>query len=157
MPRLLLTLCAGGCLLISRPTLMTAQDRSYDESALRLDARHGTIRVVRGTSGTVVGKIGVFRQTDLTSVVSPSPNAVTEARTFQREYRPGTLLLSAGIVTMGAAFGASRIADINTWIPTGLTIASVALITYGGTKLESAYRALSKAIWWYNRDLSRQQ
>ena len=155
MRRLLLALCAGSSLLITRPNLMIAQDRSYDEGALRLDAHHGTISIVRGTSGAVVGKIGVFRGTDLTSVVSPSPNAVAEAMTFQRDYRPGTLMLSAGIVTMGAALGASRIADSNSLVPMGLTIAGVALITYGGTKIESAYRALSKAIWWYNRDLNR--
>ena len=48
-----------------------------------------------------------------------------------------------------------RIPDIKPTIPTALTIVSVSLITYGGTKLESAYRALSKAIWWYNRDLKK--
>ena len=36
-----------------------------------------------------------------------------------------------------------------------LTIAGVALITYGGWRLGNAYRALSKSIWWYNRELKR--
>ena len=156
MSRLLLAICAGSCLLTARPTLMAAQDQSYDESALRIDEHYGTISIVRGASETVVGKIGVFRGTDLATVVSSSPNAVAQAKIFQRDYKPGTLVASLGIVTMGAAFGAYRIPDINSWIPSGLTIGAVMLITYGGTKLESAYRALSKAIWWYNRDLPRQ-
>jgi hypothetical protein len=156
MSRLPLVLCAGTCILATSPTLMTAQDKSYDESALRIDDHQGTMSIVRGVSGTVVGKIGVFRGSDLASVVSPSPNAVAEAKIFQRDYKPGTLLASLGIATMGAAIGAYRIPDINTWIPSGLTVASLTLIAYGATKLESAYRALSKAIWWYNRDLARQ-
>jgi hypothetical protein len=155
MSRLLLALCAGACSLTMEPTLMTAQDQSYDESALRLDAHFGDFRIVRGVSGTVVGKIGVFHGIDVASVVSPSPNAIAEAKKFQRDYRPGTLIASLGIATLGAAIGASRIPNLNQAIPTGLTIASVGLITYGGSKLESAYRALSKAIWWYNRDLNR--
>lgn len=134
---------------------MTAQDGSYDENALRLDAHYGDVRIVRGVSGTVVGKIGVFRGIDVANVVSPSPNAVAEAKVFQRDYRPGTLIASLGIATMGAAIGASRIPNINQAIPTGLTIASVALITYGGSRLERAYRALGKSIWWYNRDLTK--
>jgi hypothetical protein len=36
-----------------------------------------------------------------------------------------------------------------------LTVASFALIVYGAGRLESAYRALSKAIWLYNRDLKQ--
>jgi hypothetical protein len=155
MSRLLLALGAATCLLTARPTLLTAQDRSYDENALRVDQRRGTIRIMRGVSETVVAKIGVVRGVDVASIVSPSPNAVAEAKIFQRDYRPGSWFASLGIMTLGAAIGASRIPDINQVIPTGLTIASVALLTYGGSRLESAYRALSRAIWWYNRDLTK--
>jgi len=155
MSRLLPAFFAGSCLLSAGPTPMTAQDRSYDENALRADQSRGTIRIVRGVSETVVGKTGVFRGFDLARIVSESPNAVTEAKVFQRDYVPGMWIASLGIATLGAAIGASRIHDINQAIPTGLTIASVALITYGGSKLESAYRALGKSIWWYNRDLTK--
>lgn len=155
MSRLLLAFCAGSCLLTMRPSVMTAQERNYDDNALRADQSRGTIRIVRGVSGTVVGKTGVFRGLDLARIVSESPNAVTEAKVFQRDYVPGTWIASLGIATLGAAIGASRIHDINQVIPTGLTVASVALITYGGSRLENAYRALGKSIWWYNRDLTK--
>ena len=153
MSRLLLALCTGTCILTMGPTLMTAQERNYDENALRIDEHRGTISIVRGVSETVVAKIGVFRAVDVAAVVSPSPKAVAEATVFQRNYRPGTWIASLGIVTLGAAIGASRISGMNQAISTSLTIVSVSLITYGGSRLETAHRALAKAIWWYNRDL----
>jgi hypothetical protein len=132
---------------------MTAQERNYDENALRIDEHGGTIRIVKGASETVVAKIGVFRAVDVAAVVSPSPKAVAEATVFQRNYRPGTWLASVGIATLGAAIGASRISGLNRAVPASLTIVSVSLITVGGVKLETAHRALARAIWWYNRDL----
>ena len=153
MSRLLLALCTGTCILTTGPTLMTAQERNYDENALRIDEHRGTISIVRGVSETVVAKIGAFRAVDVAAVVSPSPKAVAEATVFQRNYRPGTWIASLGIVTLGAAIGASRISGMNQAISTSLTIVSVSLITYGGSRLETAHRALAKAIWWYNRDL----
>lgn len=135
---------------------MVAQDSSYDNNALRAESHRGDLQIVRGREGTVVLRSGVFRTPEVANLVSRSDSAVREARMFERNYQPGQALLGLGIATMGAAIGVGRIDGVNTWIPTGLTIASVMLITYGGTKLESAYRALSKAIWWYNRDLPRQ-
>ena len=130
-----------------------AQERSYDESALRIDEHGGTLSLVRGRSETVVAKIGVFRAVDVATVVSPSPRAVAEAMVFQHNYRPGAWMASIGIATLGAAIGASRISGLNQAIPTSLTIASVSLIAVGGLKLDTAYRALARAVWWYNRDL----
>ena len=152
MSRLLLGFCAGICLLTARPALMTAQDGSYDEKALRLEDHFG-VQIVRGAQGVVVGKVGLFRGIDVSAVVSPSPNAVAEAKAFQHDYTPGMLLAAAGIVTMGAAIGASRINGVSQFIPTGITILSVGLLSYGASRLEHAYQALSKSIWWYNRDL----
>jgi hypothetical protein len=53
---------------------------------------------------------------------------------------------------------AFRIAYLNQAVPSGLTVAGVSLITYGGWRLGNAYkRALSKSVWWYNRDLKKAQ
>ncbi|HVS60845.1 MAG TPA: hypothetical protein VHE82_09175 [Gemmatimonadaceae bacterium] len=155
MSRLMLAICAGTCLITMGPNLMTAQDWTYDENALRVDQHRGTISIVRGVSETVVMKIGAFRGVDVARIVSPSPNAVAEAKIFEHDYRPGTWIASLGIATLGAAIGSYRIAHLNQAIPTGLTIAGVSLITYGGWRLGNAYRALSKSIWWYNRDLKK--
>jgi hypothetical protein len=134
---------------------MTAQEATYDEKALRVDQRHGTISIVQGASETTVLKIGAFRTAHVTGIVSPSPNAVAEARIFERDYLPGARITSLGIAMLGAAIGSSKIADLNQAVPIGLSIAGVSLIIYGGRKLENAYRALSKSVWWYNRDLKK--
>jgi hypothetical protein len=151
----LLTLCAAVCLLSMRPILMAAQEATYDENALRVDQHRGTISIVRGVSETVVAKVGAFRGVDVAGIVSRSPNAVVQAKIFEHDYRPGTWIASLGVATLGLALGSYRIAGLNQAIPTGLTIGGVSLITYGGWRLGNAYRALSKSIWWYNRDLNR--
>jgi hypothetical protein len=151
----LLALCAGICFLTMRPVLMTAQEATYDENALRVDQHRGTVSIVRGVSETVVLKVGAFRAVDVAGIVSPSANAVTQAKIFEHDYRPGTWLLSLGIATFGVALGSHQIADLNQVVPAGLTIAGVSLITYGGWRLGNAYRALSKSVWWYNRDLKK--
>ena len=134
---------------------MTAQEGTYDEKALRVEQHRGTISIVQGVSETEVLKIGAFRSVGVAKVVSTSPNAVTQARLFEHDYRAGTWIVSVGIATLGTAIGTYRIADLNQTIPTSFTIAGVSLITYGGWRLGNAYRALSRSVWWYNRDLKK--
>ena len=154
MPRSTVALCATYLLLL-RATAMSAQDSSYDENALRVESRLGDLQIVRGIEGTVVARAGVFHGPKVVNLVSRSEKAIAEAKVFERDYEPGQYAAALGIATLGAAIGASRIHDINSAIPSGLTAASFLLIAYGGSRLESAYRALSRAIWWYNRDLKR--
>lgn len=142
-------------LFLGGATAMSAQDSSYDDNALRVESRRGNLQIVRGVRGTVVARSGVFHGPNVAGLVTRSDSALAEAKVFERDFQPGQYVIAAGIATLGAAIGVWRIHGINTVIPTGLTIVSVSLITYGGTKLESAYRALSKAIWWYNRDLKK--
>jgi hypothetical protein len=134
---------------------MNAQESSYDDNALRVESHLGDFQIVRGSPGTVVAKAGVFRGPKVMHLVGPSERALAEAKVFERDFNPGQYILAVGIATFGAAIGASRIPDINNAIPAGLTGAGIVLIAYGGSKLESAYVALSRAIWWYNRDLKR--
>jgi hypothetical protein len=136
-----------------RPVLMTAQEATYDENALRVDQHRGKISIVRGVSESVVLEVGAFRAVDVAGIVSKSPRAVTQAKIFENNYRSGTWIASLGVATLGAALGSYRIAGLNQAVPTGLTIAGVSLITYGGWRLGNAYRALSRSVWWYNRDL----
>jgi hypothetical protein len=154
MPRLTFALCAAQLFLMGA-TVMSAQEASYDENALRVESRLGDLQIVRGTHGIVVARAGVFHGPRVAALVGQSEKAVAEARVFEREYAPGQTVLALGIATLGATIGASRIPDINLAIPASLSVATFSLIAYGGVKLERAYRALSKAIWWYNRDLKR--
>jgi hypothetical protein len=134
---------------------LNAQEGRYDEEALRVDQHRGAVSIVRGVSETPVLTVGAFRAVDVAGLVGPSPNAVAQAKIFERDYRPGMWMVSLGVATLGAAIGSYRIAGLNQALPTGLTVAGVSLITYGGWRLGNAYRALSKSIWWYNRDLKK--
>lgn len=154
MRRLMTALWAAQLLTLGA-TAMDAQDSSYDQNALRVESRLGDLQIVRGIQGTVVARAGVFHGPKVANLVSQSEQALAEARVFERNYEPGQAFAALGIATLGAAIGASRIQDINAAIPSALTAASFILIAYGGSKLESAYRALSRSIWFYNRDLKR--
>jgi hypothetical protein len=48
--------------------------------------------------------------------------------------------------------------DINSdpnWAITAGEVTGAALAIYGSRRLDISYRALSKSIWWYNRDLRK--
>jgi hypothetical protein len=150
----IMVLCVfTGLLSMNNPIVLDAQERTYDHDALRLDSRFGDLRILRGAEGAVVARIGVFRGGDVREIVEPSSNALAEARIFRRDYRPGNLVLGLGLMTFGVALGVSRIPDIGAATPAILFVTSTALIAYGGLKLQSAYNALHRALWWYNRDL----
>lgn len=156
MARFILAFCVVFHVALSGVCVLTAQEEtSYDDNALRLEGHVGDVRIVRGAQGTVLGKIGVFRGIDIAKLVSPSEKATIEARNFAHDYGPGTWLTSIGIATLGAAIGVSRIHDVNGSITTGLILAGTGLIVYGGGRLQNAYNALSRSVWWYNRDLKR--
>lgn len=153
MRGLTVALCAVQ-LFLSGATGMNAQESSYEQNALRVESRLGDLQIVRGAQSTVVARAGVFHGPKIANLVGQSEKALAEARAFERDYEPAQSLIAVGIAVLGGAIGASRMHDIDNAIPTGLTIASVVLIGYGGSKLERAYSALSRAIWWYNRDLT---
>ena len=156
MPRFILSACVAAHIALSGVSVLTAQEgTTYDDSALRLEGHVGDVRIVRGVQGTVLGRIGVFRGIDVAKLVSPSEKATIEAKNFARDYGPGTWLTSLGIATLGTWIGVSQIHDVNRGIATGLLLAGSGLIAYGGGRLQNAYNALSRSVWWYNRDLTR--
>ena len=87
----------------SDPT--TADSGPYDRRALRFESHRGTIRVLQGNDGTVVGRTQWFRRFDLASIVSSSDRAVSEAEAFNRNRTPGMWALSLGIVAVAAVAG----------------------------------------------------
>jgi len=131
-----------------------AQDRTYEESALRLDGGLGGLRIFRGVSDSLVLAIGTVRRVDVAALVASSPKAVSEAKVFEGNYRQGVWTAAAGLAVWAAAFGIGHIGT-NQPVPFGITATTVVLVTYGARRIDTAKRALSKAIWWYNRDLKR--
>jgi hypothetical protein len=127
---------------------------SYDAKALRLETHKGDFRIVRGLEGPVVAKIGFFSRPDVVSLVSPSENAMREARNFARDRGPGTVAAVAGLLVTGVSLAASHASGSN-WGLVTATTGGVVLMLYGGVRLDNAYSSLSKSIWWYNRDLKK--
>ena len=134
--------------------LMAAQDSTYDARALRVAGVLGMVEVYRGSGdANLLGRVGTFRGLDISSVVSSSPNAVAEARRFHQFYVRGAAASSIAIVSLSLANGLRSIPDLNAVIhgaPWGVGLLGLAL---GIHNFKIAYNALSKAIWWYNRDL----
>jgi hypothetical protein len=114
----------------------------------------GEYRIVRGLDGPVVGKIGLFTRPDVASLVAPSENAMKEGREFNRNHGPGMLAGITGAGIFAFSLAASKAAGPN-WVLTTGTVGGAMLMLYGAVRLDKAYSALSKSIWWYNRDLKK--
>lgn len=132
-----------------------AQDASYEQNALRYYDSQGNIKIVRGISDSVVGSIGTFRRGNLSELVSSSANALKEAKVFESNYRKGAWVAAAGVLVLGAWIGTTQVDQMNPGVRTTLLLGGFVALAVGATRLEAAYQALSKAIWWYNRDLSK--
>lgn len=176
MPSFLLSICIGLALIAELPTVSIAQPNresqpvepvtrvavppgraadsvgAYDSLALRLETHMGEFRIIRGLNGPEVGHIGMFTRVNLEPLVAPSANATREAREFNRNHGPGMLAGVTGLVIFGVAAAASSVSNAN-WGLTAATAGGGALMIYGAVRLDKAYSSLSKAIWWYNRDL----
>jgi hypothetical protein len=149
-----IALVLGICLAFGGTPMLAAQDTTtYEGGALRIESLRGDARVVRGADGALVGKIGIFRGIDVPNLVASSQKAAAEARKFVHDYKPGVLVLSIGVATTGLALGVSTIQDVSPLIKVGLTLSGIALVAYGAGRLEDAYNALERSVWWYNRDL----
>jgi hypothetical protein len=136
---------------------VNAGSRDYDAAALRVESSWGKRLLVRGRDGTVVGKIG-SGGFDLSAAVASSPNAVLEAKEFDRNIGKGWSILSLGIVAWGVGAGVARMDGIDPLVSAAAwsgVAAGTGLMFYGGVRLNKAFTALSRSIWWYNRDLAR--
>ncbi|HEY0529429.1 MAG TPA: hypothetical protein VGD02_11410 [Gemmatimonadaceae bacterium] len=127
---------------------------SYDTQALRLESHWGDYRVVKGKDGAVVGTVGLLRSFDVEKLVSRSPVAAAEARVYHANHLPGSIVGALGGVTFIAGLIMSSNSSNNASSPI-LVIAGAGAIGWSAQHLNTAYSALSRAIWWYNRDLPR--
>ncbi len=162
MSRFLRGIWLAGLVLLGGVTTMQGQQllepTQYDAQALRVESRWGNHLLVRGRDGAVVGKIGGFRGLDLAAAVGASPNAVSEAREFNRSSRRGSIVLALGLVAWGVGGGVARMdgIDANVAVPAWTAVAAgTVLMVYGGVQLNRAASALARSIWWYNRDYAR--
>ena len=128
--------------------------RRYDSQALRFESRWGSADIKRGTDGASVGTVGWFRGFDVERLVASSPRAVAEARSFKTDNFRGSLATSAGALTLLTGIAVTSNSSNNAASPV-LIILGVGGVAWGAQDLQLGYSALSRAFWWYNRDLSR--
>ncbi|MFN2637019.1 MAG: hypothetical protein ABR585_08335 [Gemmatimonadaceae bacterium] len=135
------------------PTTAAAAE-GYDAGALRMESHWGDFRVIRGATGPVVGTVGLFRSFDVEKLVAQSPVAAAEARVYQANHLPGSITAVAGILSLTAGIIMSSNSSNNASTPI-LIVAGAGAIGWGAVHLNAAYAALSRSLWWYNRDLKR--
>jgi hypothetical protein len=148
--------------LLLAPTPSTAQARtaspaSCDYTACALRVQHGMFgdRLVRGSDDGRVAGMG-FWVKDLDSVFEGNAAAQELAATYRGRHNTGSLLTTLGLATMVLAI-ATDDSDLfstdGSAVALGLGGLTVALI--GGITAQSGRDSLSRAVWEYNRGLSR--
>ena len=127
---------------------------SYGAGALRFESSWGNVRIIRGADGPVLGTVGWFRDFDLTQLLASSPSAVAEARVYQTDNFRGSIVGGIGAATTLVGVLVAANSSNNASSPV-LVIAGVSAMVWGAQHLSTSYSALSRALWWYNRDLTR--
>jgi hypothetical protein len=128
--------------------------RAYDAQALRFETHWGSADIIRGANGPVIGTVGWFRDFDVEKLVASSPQAVTEARAFKTNNFRGSLVGGLGALTLVVGAIVTANSSNNAASPI-LIIAGAGTMAWGAQHLNKGYSALSRALWWYNRDLTR--
>jgi hypothetical protein len=145
---------SGAATAVGRTLQSSDSSRGYDTQALRFESRWGSADIIRGAGGTVIGTVGWFRDFDVEKLVESSPHAVTEARAFQTNNFRGSLVGGLGALTLVTGVILTSNSSNNAASPI-LIIAGGGAVVGGARHMNAAYSALSRALWWYNRDLVR--
>lgn len=124
---------------------------TYDTCALRIQAPSLTtpLRVVRGAEGAEVVTLGLL-QPEVAPFLALSDSAVAHARIYDLQFDRGTLVSYAGTIV---AIGAPILLQ-GTMQKIAFTGVGIGLSVYGGVLINQANEALSRALWWYNRELA---
>ena len=138
----------------SVPQQATDSTHTYAGDALRFESSWGNVSIIRGAEGRVVGTLGWFRDFDLTQLLASSPPAVADARVFQTDNFRGSLVGTIGATTTLIGVIVAANSSNNAASPV-LVIGGVGAMVWGAQHLSMSYSALSRALWWYNRDLKR--
>jgi hypothetical protein len=139
--------------VLTRSVAVADSSRDYDARALRFETSWGNVSIIRGANNSVVGTAGWFRDPGLEKLLASSPHALTEARAYETNNFRGSLVGSAGALAtlVGIVVTANGSNDASSPI---LIIGGVSSMVWAAQHLSMSYSALSRALWWYNRDLS---
>jgi len=133
---------------------ITDSAHSYDAHALRFESSWGTVRIIRGADGQLVGTGGWFRDIQLEKLVAGSPSALSQARLYEKNNFRGSLVGTVGAVTSAVGLVLTTNSSNSAASP-ALIIGGVGAMVWGFQHVNMSYSALSRALWWYNRDLPR--
>jgi hypothetical protein len=139
---------------VTKGVVVADSVRTADLQPLRFETSWGSADIIRGADGPVIGTVGWFRAFDVEKLVESSPHAVTEARRFQTDNFRGSLVSSIGAATVGIGILVAGSNTNNASTPI-IIIAGAGAIGWGLQHINNGYAALSKALWWYNRDQMR--
>lgn len=151
----------AGLLLLGSASAAAAQQRpeyrpfpevcTFDECSLRIQAPSlRTPRMlVRGTENVPVVPLGLLEPA-IAPFVQLSDSAVAQAEIYDLLSDRGSIVTIAGTVVAFAA----PIIFRGAMQKIGFTAVGIGLTVYGGTLTNRADDNLSRAIWWYNRELA---
>jgi len=137
------------------PAAEIADSDMYDRRAIRFESHHGTIRIIEGADGAVVGRIEWFKRFELAALVGSSERAVAEASAFSRDRRAGEWALALGFVVFAFDAIMLKVAGDQNAATVITALGATAVMIYGAERLGHANAALSRSLWWYNRDLKK--
>ena len=138
----------------SVPARASDSTRTSAAGALRFESSWGNVSIIRGADGPVVGTLGWFRDFDLEQLLAGSPPAVADAHVFQTNNFRGSLVGVIGATTTLIGVVVAANTSNNAASPV-LVIGGVGAMVWGAQHLSMSYSALSRALWWYNRDLKK--
>jgi hypothetical protein len=117
---------------------------------LRVDYGFFSTRLVRGSSGERVARLGWFGG-GVDVLLAASDSAAHHARQYQSRKRTGDALgLVGGVLTVAAYLMTDDAVDGSLLLIGGITFELVSLPFQFGAR-----RSLDRSVWWYNRDLPR--
>jgi hypothetical protein len=125
---------------------------TWDTCALRIQAPSLTtpMRLVRGTDSEEVVRLGLM-QPAVAPWVSLSDSAVAYARIYDVQFDRGSIISLTGTVIAIAA----PILMEGTMQKIAFTGVGIGFSVVGGVITNRANEALSRSVWWYNRELAR--
>ena len=155
---MILALIAGASGVVLQAAAANAQSsdstRGYDGQALRYESYWGNATIIRGADGPVVGTAGWFRGFDVEKLVAVSPSAQAEARRYNTNNFRGSVVGSIGAVATLIGVVVTANSSNNASSPI-LIIGGIGAMAWSAQQFKTAYSALSRSLWLYNRDAAR--
>ena len=137
---------------VSPQILHSQESCTYDRCALRVEVGN----IVVGKDGAEKYRLRAFSTPRLEERLALSDSALTHYRVFTRNHVSGNVWSLIGGLTLG--FGLVSGFDdtgVSTEVAIGATVVGTIATLIGSGKTRRAQNALSRSVWWYNRDLQR--